>query len=173
MRAALQICVLALSLAATGASAEATRTDFQILARALSFMESPPSGNVRIGIVYSSDDARTRRQAEATAEMLDGGMRVGNISLEAALVAIEDAADADVDFFFVLDSFRGELDEIAAASSKRRLPCVTTDIDRVREGACTLGVRSQPKVEILVNRTMAEKTGARFATAFRMMITEI
>ena len=36
-----------------------------------------------------------------------------------------------------------------------------------------MGVRSSPKVQIMVNRTVAKDSGIAFATVFRVMITEI
>lgn len=169
----LSMLVLALTLTAGEAVAEVTRTDLQILGRALSFLESPPSGTVRVGIVYSSSDARTRRHAGEIRDTFEGGVRVGNIRLQPVLVATDTAGEADVDLFLIPERFAGDLASISTASGARGIPCATTDIGRVREGACALGVRSQPKIEIVVNRKMAEKADAKFATAFRMMITEI
>lgn len=175
MKAVAHVSVLLLVLALTigEAVADVSRRDLQILGRALSFLESPPSGVVRIGVVYSSSDTRTRRHANEIRSVFDGGLQIGNIRLEPALVATEEAGNADVDVFLIPDSFPGDVEPISAASSARGIPCATTDVARVREGACTLGVRSQPKIEILVNRAMAEKANTKFATAFRMMITEI
>jgi hypothetical protein len=42
----------------------------------------------------------------------------------------------------------------------------------VRDGTCAIGVRSHPRVEILVNHAAAEASGIRFSTSFRMLITE-
>jgi hypothetical protein len=36
-----------------------------------------------------------------------------------------------------------------------------------------MGVRTQPRVEILVNRAAAAATGMAFSEAFRVMITEL
>jgi len=50
--------------------------------------------------------------------------------------------------------------------------CLTTDLAQVRGGACAIGIRSGPRVEILVNHAAAESSGVSFSTAFRMLITE-
>jgi hypothetical protein len=36
-----------------------------------------------------------------------------------------------------------------------------------------MGIRSAPKVQIVVNRAAAKDSGVAFATVFRVMITEI
>jgi hypothetical protein len=153
-------------------SAEVTRTDLQAAARALSFMERPLAGTVRVGILYAPDSPRSVQQARDLDRLLEAGMQAGRIELRPALVKIGDAAAADVDMFFLtefVDPATARLAGIAAASR----PCVTTDISQVESGACLLGVRSRPRVEIVVNREAAKNSGVTFATVFRVMITEI
>lgn len=174
MSKAVRITLLFLGLAAlTPASAEATRMDFQVAARALSFIQSPPSGDVRVGIVYSTAEPATQREAGRIERLLGDGLRVGNINLEPVVVDADAAGAADVDVFFLTDRLGKRAAVIAELSASQDIPCVTTDIEQVRAGACALGVRSRPKVEILVNRALAEQSGAQFATAFRMMVTEL
>ena len=59
------------------------------------------------------------------------------------------------------------------ASRTRKVPCITFDLAQVRSGACTMGVRAHPRIEVLVNRAAAEASGTEFAAVFRFMITEI
>lgn len=167
------LLLAAMAAVASTASADVTLTDVQVAARALSFMESPPSGNVRVGIVYDPDESRTGRQAGALQTMLAGGLRVGNLELEPTLVSLERAAEADVDVFLLTENVGAAAERVAEASTRRGIPCATTDIEQVRNGLCALGIRSTPKVEILVNRAAAERSGTTFATAFRLMIKEL
>jgi hypothetical protein len=62
---------------------------------------------------------------------------------------------------------------MAAVSAAKMAPCITTDLAQVRDGACVMGIRSTPKVEIMVNRAAATNTGIKFAGVFRMLITEL
>jgi ABC-type uncharacterized transport system substrate-binding protein len=155
-------------------SAEVTPTDLQVAARALSFMERPLAGAVRVGILYAPESPRSVREAEALRELLGNGMKAGKLELRPSLVKVREAATADVDLFF-LTEFVAPAEAAAAAAkiagSKR--PCVTTDIAQVESGACLMGVRSTPKVQIVVNRAAAKDSGVAFATVFRVMITEI
>jgi hypothetical protein len=43
----------------------------------------------------------------------------------------------------------------------------------VHNGACAVGVRSQPRIEVIVNRAAAAASGIVLSAVFRMMITEI
>jgi hypothetical protein len=167
--------IVALAFFATVASeaiAQITATDLQVAARALIFVERPLSGEVRVGIVYAAGNSRSVQQAEALRGLLGDGLRAGNLVLEPVLVKSEDVAAADVDLFFLTEQ-AGADGHVAKASVAKQVPCVTTDIEQVRSGACLMGVRSRPKVEILVNREVASTSGVTFATVFRVMITEI
>ncbi len=152
--------------------AEMTPTDLQIAARALSFMERPLAGSVRVGILYAPDNPRSVREAEALRDLLAAGQKAGKLELTPSLVGIHDVAAAKVDLFF-LAGFVSVAAANGAGISALKVPCVTTDIAQVEGGACLMGVRSSPKVQIMINRAAARATGVTFATVFRVMITEI
>ncbi|MEO8467659.1 MAG: hypothetical protein ABI640_20220 [Gammaproteobacteria bacterium] len=154
------------------AFAEMTPIDLQIAARALSFMERPLSGAIRVGILYAPDNPRSVREAEALRDLLGAGVKAGKLELQPSLVGIREAAAAKVDLFF-LAGFVGPAEANAAGISALKVPCVTTDIAQVEGGACLMGVRSSPKVQIMINRAAAKNSGITFATVFRVMITEI
>jgi hypothetical protein len=164
---------LALTFAAISAAADISETDLQLAARTLTFMEQPLSGRVRLGIVYSSASPRSLNQAQALAAQLESGLIVGNIELRPVLVPIERADTADVDLFLMTEFLPPESSHLATISARRQITCVTTDIRQVESGACAIAIRSQPKIEIIVNREAAANSGVRFATAFRVMVTEL
>jgi hypothetical protein len=153
--------------------AEITAQDLQIAARALSFMEMPLAGRVRAGIVYSSGDPRSVRQADALQRMLGQGLQIGNVELRPVRIEIGEVARADVDIFLLTDYTGAAGAQMAAVSAAKMAPCITTDLAQVRDGACVMGIRSTPKVEIMVNRAAATNTGIKFAGVFRMLITEL
>ena len=153
--------------------AEVTATDLQVAARALSFMEDPLRGVVQVGILYEPGSPRSVRQAQELERLLGGGLRAGALELRPQLVELERAAHAGVEIFFLteyVDSAAALAADLGAAKGR---PCVTLDLEQVRSGACLMGVRSKPKIEIVVNRAAAQASGIAFATVFRVMITEI
>lgn len=167
--AALAIFILAAPVAA---AAEATQNDVLIAARALGFMENPPKGEVSAGIVYAPASPASVQAANDLRRLLENGVTAGGLTLKPVLVKIDDLAQADVRLFFLAEGVGAEGAKVAAATRARRIPCVTLDVPQVQAGACTMGVRSKPKVEILVNRANAVGSGITFAGVFRMMITE-
>jgi ABC-type uncharacterized transport system substrate-binding protein len=165
--------VVCCALAPVSGRADVTLTDLQIAARALSFMEDPLTGTVRVGIVHAPTNARSARQAEDLRSMLAGGLQVGSLELRPVMVRLDEAQVADVDLFFLTEYLNPHEVPLSAVSAARRIPCVTTDIAQVQSGACIMGVRSAPKIEILVNRAASIASGMAFATVFRVMITEL
>jgi hypothetical protein len=153
-------------------NAEVTQTDLKIVARALSFMQEPLTGTVRVGILYSPSSNLSREQAESLQRMLGSGLKVGNVELKPVLVPLGDAAAANVDIFLLTENV-GKAEAEAAGIHGMKRPCVTTDISKVQSGICLMGVRTQPRVQIVVNRAAAAASGVTFATVFRVMITEI
>ncbi|HEY6925218.1 MAG TPA: hypothetical protein VI653_17215 [Steroidobacteraceae bacterium] len=153
--------------------AQTSGTDLQVAARALSFLNHPPSGTLTVGIVYVPDNVRSVEEATLIRSLLVEGLRVGNLTLRPQLVRMSEVNEATVQLFFLTAGVGADAEILAEAAHKRHLLCVTTDIPQVLSGRCALGVRSQPKVEIIVNRALAATSGIGFSTVFRVMITEI
>ena len=171
IRASLLACCLLMLCAR--AHAEFTLQDVQIAGRALGFLEKPLSGDVKAGIVYAPADPQSVHEAEALQALLGEGLRVGNVRLVPVLVPVAEVGHAKVALFFLIAGITAaDTKPMAAAAIANRTPCITTDLAQVRAGVCAMGVRSQPKVEILVNRAAAASTSLAFSAVFRMMITE-
>jgi hypothetical protein len=167
--------LLAFCLAGISGTAQAqfALSDLQVAGRALGFLEKPLTGEIKVGIVYTSANPHSFAEAQDIQTMLGGGLRVGNVTLSPVLVPLTDVSGTDVALFFLTEGVGSEAMRTAEAARSKRALCITTDLPQVTSGVCAMGVRSQPKVEILVNRAAAARTGMSFSAVFRMMITEI
>jgi len=154
------------------AHAQFTMSDVQIAGRALGFLEKPLQGLVTAGIVYSPMNPQSMREAEALKDMLGDGLRIGNITLRPVLVSVTDVPHSSAALFLLADGV-DDVTLVADAARTKKIPCITTDLAKVKSGSCAIGVRSQPKIEILVNRNAATGSQLSFSAVFRMMITEI
>ena len=158
---------------AAPARADVTLTDLQVGARALSFLQKPPAGDLRVGIVYAPGNAESAREAADLQAMMEDGLKVGNVTLRPLRIKVTELASASVDFYFLTSGVAEDAARVAVLTRQKRIPCVTVDLAQVRNGACFMGVRSKPKIEILVNRAAATSSGAAFSSVFRIMITEL
>ena len=171
------ICsLIAAALAAVPAPARAdvTAKDVQVMARALGFTEKPPTGEVNIGIVFAPGNAQSAKEATDLQAMLGSGLKAGNLTLKPVMVKIDEiGAAGDVGAFLLTEGVGADASKLAAATKAKQKPCITTDIPQVQSGACVMGIKSEPKVEIIVNKAAAADSGIGFAASFRMMITEL
>jgi len=154
---------------AAPANAEFAAKDAQVMARVMGFMDQPPPASVKLGIVY---DAGNQKQAEALMAQLGGSLAAGKFTLVPTLVKIGDVASANVNAV-VLMAGTGGAANVAAITKSKKIPCFTGDRALVQSGACLVGINTDPKVEILLNKNLAASSGISFGAAFKMMITEI
>jgi hypothetical protein len=161
------LAIVALSTADT-AQAKVSVSDVQLAVRALSFMDRPPGRDARVGIVYAPNSPQSVASANELQTLMGSGFRVGNTTLHPVLVRADQLASAQADILFLTEGMGA-----AAPPQIQRTPCVTVDIDQVRNGACMMGVSSTPRVQVFVNRKAALRAGITFAPAFRILITEL
>jgi hypothetical protein len=165
LRALLIFCA---AFASGTAHADFSLSDLQIAGRALGFLDKPVQGQVIAGIVYSPANPQSLREAEA----LGDGLRIGNVTLRPALIPVTELQHSTAALFLLTGGVE-DAALLAETVRSKRIPCITTDLAKVKSGSCAIGVRSQPKIEILVNRNAATGSDLKFSAVFRMMITEM
>ena len=172
MKRILTLLLCSLFVMALPVYAAVDLAQLQIMVRALGFLNNPPTGDLNVGIVYSPGIPGSAEEASALEAELGSGLQVGDLFLKPVMVNINDVDNANVGLFFLTKDLGTDGRKILAASKKKQILCVTTDVAQVTNGSCGLGIVSQPKIQILVNHSVASSSGATFATVFSMMITE-
>jgi hypothetical protein len=173
MRLNLWALLASAALMALPAAAEVSDTTLLVAARALSFLQHPLQGEIIVGIVYQPGNAQSEREARQLGAMMEDGFRAGQLVLRSRLITLDELASSNVGLYFLTSELGHAATPLALLNRSRQIPCVTTDIAQVRDGNCAMGVRSLPRVEILVNRAAAAASGMTFSEAFRVMITEM
>ena len=149
-----------------------TGRDVQVVARALGFLQPPPSGDAWVAVVFSSDSTASRHDAERIAALFGDGVRIGSAMLRARPVGADAMARAGGPSALIAAA-GAPMDIVMAAARSGRVACITAAREQVEAGQCTIWVRSEPRVEIVVNQAAARSCGLDFAAAFRMMVREI
>lgn len=168
----LALALVSALFATAAVCAEITQTDVLVAGRAIGFVEKFGRGELSIGIVVASDSAQSVQQANDLRATLGSQFRVGNLVLKPVVLRLNQLADADVDLFFLTDGVGAEATKVAEVGKARKIPCITFDLSQVRNGVCTIGVQSRPRIEVFVNRKAAEESNTKFSNVFRLMITE-
>ena len=165
---------LAFGALTLSANAQITQTNLLVAGRALGFIDALKHNSaVRVGIVYDPAVAQSAQQAAEFNAQLAGGLLIGGLNLRPVMVPLDRLDGDGVDAFLLTEGLGAEASRVARVGRARKIPCITFDLAQVRKGNCAMGVRSQPKIEVFVNRAAADATGMELAAVFRMMITEI
>ncbi len=164
--------ITALTIAGSEPAHADPAKDLQVAGRALTFLENAPAGHAVLGVVY--DPAKPGSVAEKNAVMaaLGGGYGAGAVTLTGKPVEVEEVGGVSgVVALYVTSGVN--YGAVGAQAKTRKLVTIGSAGACVQSGACVMGVTTEPKVEITVNRAAAAAVGAVFKAAFRMMIKEI
>jgi hypothetical protein len=163
---------LALALAAPMVSHADPAKNLGVAGRALTFLENGPSGSAVLGVVF--DPAKPASVAEKNAIMgaLGSGYAAGALTLTGKAIDASAVGGASgVAALYVTGGVNYAA--VGAAAKGKKLITIGSDPACVQSGACVMGVSTDPKVDITVNRAAAAAVGVAFKAAFRMMIKEI
>ena len=149
-----------------------TGRDVQVVARALGFLQPPPSGDTWVAVVFSPSSTASRHDAERIVALFGDGVRIGGAVLRARPVGADALTRAGGPSALIAAA-GAPMDAVMAAARSGRVACITAAREQVEAGQCTMWVRSEPRVEIVVNQAAARSCGLDFAAAFRMMVREI
>lgn len=160
------------------APVHACATDAQDISaslKALLLMNSHPSGNISVAIVFDPLNQESRADAEGIKTIMDNGIGSSSImKLEPRLVSIADTSrfsDAKVVFLAKGISPAG-FEAISKAASPGILT-ISTDIDCVMAHKCVLGITSKPHVTIYYSTVATEAEHISFVSAFLMLVKHI
>jgi hypothetical protein len=162
----------ALALVAPGVASADAAKDLQVAGRALTFLENGPTGKATLGVVFDPAKPASVAEKDAVLAALGGGYNAGALTLVGVPIPISAIGGAGgVKALFVTGGVNYAA--VGAAAKAKNIVSIGSDPACVKSGACVMGVSTDPKVEITVNRAAAAAVGASFKAAFRMMIKEI
>jgi YfiR/HmsC-like len=165
-----------LACAFASANAEVSTEDLQAIARTLGFLETlPHDGTLAVRVVYAPAQPDAAAVANATAEKLNAIPGPNSATFKARSVPFAGLAD-DQDRFDVLILAPGTCSDAAAAQPvidavvRRRVVSVASDPACLDARCCVLMVRTGHKVEIVLDKALADSAGLRFSSVFAMMV---
>ncbi|HEY4040876.1 MAG TPA: hypothetical protein VGM32_03425 [Rhodopila sp.] len=158
---------------APAAVAEFSAKDGQVLGRMLGFVGDGVSGVVVVGIVVSSTDPASQRDAEVIRGVIGADLPAGRVHLRARMVPAEQLAGVSgVAALYVTSGLAASMDEIAGTAQRLHVPTISADLACVQSRGCVVGFSTEPTVQIVIDTAAAERTGVHFMQAFRMLVRE-
>lgn len=167
----LAIATLWLWLTPVARAASLSAKDVQIIAKVLTFLDPPLNGG-RVAIVYAGGSTTAKHDAEAILTLFGDGIKTRHGLIIATLVEVG-MLSSSAGYSAVILAADTPGHSVATTSKALRIPCISADTALVRQGACTIAIRSEPKVDITVNHAAAEAAGIAFAPMFQMLIHEL
>ena len=161
--------VVAATLLATTSLSHAQTKEIEVAARTFKFIEGVPSGSATLGIV-TDGSGPSQAQADAIAGALAGGKAMGSVTLNPKVIGPDGVGGVDI--VFVTDGMAGQHAAIGSAAKGAKRLAFSTDMACVEAGHCTMGVKAEPTVKIVVSRGAADASGLTLNQALKMMIEE-
>lgn len=151
----------------------ATLKDIKIGIHVIDFVSNPPAGRNVIGVVYDGRVKESADDAQSILDFLVSSLPRNATSAKPQLVDIKDLDEAQgLRAVFVADHMRPLYDKISSFGRRTGTLLLSADLDCVRAAKCTVGIASNPRVEVVVSTQQAQASAIQFSEAFRMMVTE-
>lgn len=172
IKAPFSVAVIALALAVPLAAHADAAKNLGVAGRALTFLENGPTGRATLGVVFDPSKPASVAEKNAVMAAIGGGYAAGALTLVGKPVEAGDVAGVSgVQALYVTAGVNYAA--VGGAAKAKKIITIGSDPACVKSGACAMGVATDPKVDITVNRATAAAVGASFKAAFRMMINEI
>lgn len=150
-----------------------TLKDVKIGIHVIDFVTNAPSGRAGIGIVYDPRAKESLEDAQLILESLSSSSLHLAAGFKAVMIDIRDIEEASsLRAVIVADRMKPYYDTLADYGRRTRTLVLSSDLDCARAGKCTVGIASNPRVEVIVSSQQAQASGIQFSEAFRMMVTE-
>jgi len=160
-----------LLLPITSSYAQASNKDIATISKAISFMQNGPKGTLNVAIAYDPSDKESFNYASEVEEALASPVGSGRVKLLGKKVPVQSLnKNNDYKVIFVTKGLVSKYKKILEDAQNRGIITVSTDVECLDRGGCLLTVETNPNVEISMNTKVADRTGIRFESAFRMMI---
>jgi cytolysin (calcineurin-like family phosphatase) len=160
-------------LAPSGRSTATTLNELQIGVRVFDFMTSPPRAQSPLAVIYDAQNTVSADDARAIVAWLQGGVTSAKAEFRASLVDARRLDEfAGYRFAIVANGSAAYFNIIYDYAKKNQTLTVSADLSCMRSGKCAVGVTSVPRVDVIVNRSVASSCSVEFSEAFRMMVKE-
>jgi hypothetical protein len=167
--AAVLVMILTLGTASR-AESDVTVADLQGVARALAFLDGlPHDGAISIGIVYG---AAGTVQARRAAELVNGVPGPNGTKFQPTLIPVETLSEASgpLNVLFLMPGVFGSAPAIIEFARRHHLLTVSDDANCLETHCCVLMVRSEGRVEVVLDTALADAVSAHFPSVFMMLV---
>ncbi|QQG35152.1 MAG: hypothetical protein HYS17_06140 [Micavibrio aeruginosavorus] len=165
------VAALAVQVAAAQAAVtDVTLKDVQTIVRTVGFLENASNTGSVMAIIYNPNSDESLQNARQMERLL----RSEKKDIEPRLVSVSNMAGIEgARFAFISSDVQNHYNSIKTALSKNKILSFTLDRACVDQNCCTIYINSKGRVEIIINKAVADDIQAKFKPVFLMMVTVI
>lgn len=147
-----------------------TKRDIETLSKVVGFINGGPVGAVDMGVIFDPDNPASVEHANEIMNIASGGIgsKVKLIPQKISMASVGNTLSPVL--FLTRGSEKSYKTALIKAKNNNGIT-VSTDTSCLGNG-CVLVVKTLPRVDIFVSTAAADQVGAKFASAFSMMITK-
>lgn len=150
-----------------------TLNELKVGVRVLDFLTQPLRGHVAVAVIYDGSSKPSTDDAQAIQGWLNSGVSSTKASLEPNLVdARQLGASPPFQVALLAAGTVNQYGRIYEWAERNHAVLISADPECAYDSKCTISVSSSPRVEVVLNRHVAETCGVEFTEAFRMMVRE-
>ena len=148
-----------------------SQADLQAAVRTLGFLDSlPKNAPVSVGVVFGAGTREGIKAAQQTAAELSS-MRWSGGAIRAAAVAADELANAPhFSVLYLLPGLNGQGAAVADIVRRQHVLSISGGPSCLEARSCVLMVRAGASVDIILDTSLADASGARFSSVFTMMV---
>jgi hypothetical protein len=166
------ICA-ALAHASAARAADIAPADLQAATRSLGFLDTLQNrSTISIGVVYGAAVRDGKNSAAQTAGALASMRGPGASIIRANILTVDELAQnaQRLDVLYVMPGVAANGAQIADAVRRQRVVSISSDPDCLNAKYCVLMVRAGSGVDIVLDTSLADASGAHFSSVFTMMV---
>ncbi len=147
--------------------------DVKVGVRVFDFVTNLPRGKTNLGIIYDPQRRDSADDAQSILNWFASGAVDNRMGLVPELVDVRRLSEVPgLRAAILADGNEPYFDVIFDYARKNGTLTISSDLACVRDGKCSVGVSSQPRVEVIVSQKASVSCGIQYSEAFRMMVTE-
>jgi hypothetical protein len=165
------LAVLSIFLPLQAADAP-SQADLQAAVRTLGFLDTlPKNAPVSVGVVFGAGTHEGVKAAQQTAAALTS-MRWSGGAIRATAVSADELAQNAPHFsvLYLLPGLNGQGAAVADLVRRQHVISISGDPSCLEARYCVLMVRAGASVDIILDTSLADASGARFSSVFTMMV---
>lgn len=148
--------------------------DVSVIRQILNFLKPKPGNPFYIAIMYNPTEKQSQDDSIQLKNIINNGSKIHDLNIIAEAVSINNLKELkNYNAIIMGKDVSNYYSNIFQAVSEYKLISFTNDLKCVENSLCTLYIETNPSIEIVLNKSAAQKSSISFTSTIVMMVMEI